>query len=131
MKISEAASASGCHLETIRYYERIGLLPRTDRTVSGYRTYSDTDIERLRFIARGRDLGFSLDEVRSLLQLESDDDLSCAEVDQIARAHLADIRARIADLKRMASELERVITGCGRGRRGQCLILSTLRRRHA
>jgi MerR family mercuric resistance operon transcriptional regulator len=131
MKISEAASASGCHLETIRYYERIGLLPRADRTASGYRTYDQTDIERLRFIARGRDLGFSLDEIRSLLQLAIDDNLSCAEVDRVAHAHLADIRARIADLQRMGNELERVITGCGGGQRGQCLILSTLRQRPA
>ena len=131
MKISQAAEASGCHLETIRYYERIGLLPRADRTASGYRTYDGTDIERLRFIARGRDLGFSLDEIRSLLQLANDDDLSCAQVDQVARMHLADIRARIADLSRMASELERVITGCGGGRRSQCLILSTLRQQPA
>lgn len=69
MKISEAADASGCHLETIRYYERIGLLPRPGRTGNGYRVYGPADIERLRFIARGRDLGFSLEEVRSLLQL--------------------------------------------------------------
>ena len=60
MKISEAASASGCHLETIRYYERIGLMPSPGRTGSGYRDYSHTDVERLRFVTRGRDLGFSL-----------------------------------------------------------------------
>ncbi|MDE2248355.1 MAG: helix-turn-helix domain-containing protein [Xanthomonadaceae bacterium] len=129
MKISEAASASGCHLETIRYYERIGLLPRADRTTSGYRTYNDTGIKLLRFIARGRDLGFSLNEIRSLLQLANDDDLCCSEVDQVARAHLADVRARIADLKRMAGELKRVIVACSGGRRGQCVILSTLRQR--
>ena len=69
MKISQAAEASGCHLETIRYYERIGLLPQPGRTGSGYRVYEPADIERLRFITRGRDLGFSLEEIRSLLQL--------------------------------------------------------------
>lgn len=128
MKISEAAAASGCHLETIRYYERIGLLPCPDRTASGYRAYRVADIERLRFIARGRDLGFSLDEVRSLLQLAEDEELSCQDVDRLARSHLVDVRARLADLRRMASELERVITSCHGGQRGQCTILSTLRR---
>ena len=67
MKISQAAEASGCHLETIRYYEKIGLLPHPTRTDSGYRAYTSADIERLRFIARGRDLGFSLEEIRQWL----------------------------------------------------------------
>lgn len=127
MKIGEVAAASGCHLETIRYYERIGLLPRPSRTASGYRAFAPADIERLRFVTRGRDLGFSLDEIRSLLQLAGRDDLSCAEVDRVAHAHLIDIRTRIADLERMAGELERLIDGCGRGQRSQCAILSTFR----
>lgn len=127
MKISEAATASGCHLETIRYYERIGLMPSPERTGSGYRSYEDADVERLRFITRGRDLGFTLEEIRSLLRLAQDADLSCGEVDQLARQHLADIRARIADLKRMASELERTIGACHGGERGTCTILETLR----
>jgi len=127
MKISEAAEASGCHLETIRYYERIELLPRPGRESNGYRVYGPADIERLRFIARGRDLGFSLEEVRSLLQLASDDGLSCMDVDRLARSHLDDIRTRLADLQRMASELERVIASCQGGQRAECAILSTLR----
>lgn len=131
MKIGEVAAASGCHLETIRYYERIGLLPPPARTSGGYRAYAEADVERLRFVTRGRGLGFSLEEIRSLLQLAGHDDLSCAEVDRVAHAHLHDIRTRIADLQRMAGELERVIAGCGRGRRGQCTILSTLRRASA
>jgi MerR family mercuric resistance operon transcriptional regulator len=127
MKISEAAVASGCHLETIRYYERIGLMPSPERTGSGYRAYGDADVERLRFITRGRDLGFSLEEIRSLLRLAQDPDLSCGEVDQLAREHLADIQDRIADLRRMASELERTIGACHGGERGTCTILETLR----
>lgn len=127
MRISEAADASGCHLETIRYYERIGLLPHPGRTGNGYRVYGASDIERLRFIARGRDLGFSLEEIRSLLQLAGDDSLSCADVDRLARSHLTDIHARIADLERMANELERVIASCHGGQRAECTILSTLR----
>lgn len=127
MKISEAALASGCHLETIRYYERIGLMRSPDRTGSGYRAYAPADVERLRFITRGRDLGFSLEEIRSLLRLAQDPALSCGEVDQLARQHLIDIQARIADLQRMALELERTIGGCRGGERGACTILETLR----
>ena len=127
MKISEAASASGCHLETIRYYERIGLMPRPGRTASGYREYSGADVERLRFVTRGRDLGFSLEEIRSLLRLAQDPAMSCGEVDLLARQHLRDIQARIEDLRRMASELERTISSCQGDQRGQCTILETLR----
>lgn len=126
MKIGEAAAASGCHLETIRYYERIGLLPRPSRTASGYRAYTAEDVARVRFITRGRDLGFSLDEVRSLLRLAEDPDLSCGEVDHLARYHLAEIKARQAELRRMARELEQTIAGCRGGRIASCAILGAL-----
>jgi len=126
MKISNAAAASGCHLETIRYYERINLMPSPGRTAGGYREYSEADVDRLRFISRGRDLGFSLEEIRSLLRLAQDPDISCSEVDQIARKHLDDILVRLEDLQRMARELERTIDHCSGGQRGQCTILGTL-----
>ncbi|MFP7041859.1 MerR family DNA-binding protein, partial [Xanthomonas hortorum pv. gardneri] len=71
--------------------------------------------------------GFSLEEVRSLLQLAGDEELSCGDVDRLARSHLTDVRARMADLQRMASELERVIASCHGGQRAECTILSTLR----
>lgn len=125
--MGEAATRSGCHPETVRYYERIGLLPAPPRTTAGYRDYGPADVDRLRFISRGRNLGFSLEEIRSLLALAEDDALSCGEVDRLARIHLADIRARLDDLQRMALELERVIDGCGGGDRGDCIILDTLR----
>ncbi|KGM50702.1 MerR family transcriptional regulator [Lysobacter concretionis Ko07 = DSM 16239] len=127
MKIGEVATRSGCHPETVRYYERIGLLPAPPRTSSGYREYQPTDVDRLRFISRGRDLGFSLAEIRSLLGLAEDDGLSCEDVDRLARVHLVDIQARLGDLQRMAAELERVIGSCSGGERGQCAILDTLR----
>lgn len=126
MKIGEAAAASGCHFETIRYYERIGLLPPPARTDTGYRDYTRGEVERLRFITRGRELGFSLDEIRSLLRLTEDPDLSCGEVDQLARAHLAEIEQRVRELKRMARELEHTITACAGGQRTQCTILGAL-----
>ena len=127
IQIGELSRRTGCNIETIRYYERIGLLPRPGRSGNGYRVYGPADIERLRFIARGRDLGFSLEEVRSLLQLAGDEELSCGDVDRLARSHLTDVRARMADLERMATELERVIASCHGGQRAECTILSTLR----
>lgn len=127
MKIGEVAERSGCHPETVRYYERIGLLPAPPRTTGGYRDYRPADADRLRFISRGRELGFSLEEIRSLLGLAEDDGLSCQDVDRLARGHLLDIRNRLNDLQRMASELERVIGSCSGGERGQCAILDTLR----
>lgn len=128
MKISEAAAASGCHLETIRYYEKVGLVPRPRRTGSGYRAYTEADVDRLRFISRGRELGFSLEEIRSLLRLGDEPNLSCLDVDRMARAHLVDIRGRISQLQHMAEELDRVISGCAQDRRENCAILGTLNR---
>lgn len=127
MKIGEVAERSGCHPETVRYYERIGLLPAPPRTAGGYRDYRPADADRLRFISRGRALGFSLEEIRSLLGLAEDDGLSCQDVDRLARGHLLDIQTRLSDLQRMASELGRVIDSCRGGERGQCAILDTLR----
>ena len=129
MKAGEVAAASGCHIETIRYYERIGLLPRPARTQAGYRTYGPDDVGRLRFITRGRELGFSLDEIRSLLSLAEDPKLRCGDVDQLARRHLADIEARIRELRRIARVLETTIRSCVGGTRGSCAILGTLQER--
>ena len=128
MKIGAAAAASGCHIETIRYYERIGLLPHPARSVSGYREYLPEEVDRLRFITRGRELGFSLEEIRSLLALSDDPTLSCRDVDQLARHHLADVRQRLRELRRIAQELERTIASCAGGKRGQCAILGALSR---
>ncbi|MBD8525654.1 MerR family transcriptional regulator [Pseudomarimonas arenosa] len=127
LTIGGVARASGCHIETIRYYERIGLLPAPARSASGYRHYQLQDVERLRFIARGRELGFSLDEIRSLLQLAEDPGLSCVDVDTLARQHLADIKAKLSDLQRMADELQRTIAACHGGQRAECTILEALK----
>jgi MerR family mercuric resistance operon transcriptional regulator len=129
MRIGDAAAVSGCHIETIRYYERIGLLPHPARTAGGYREYLPKEVDRLRFITRGRELGFSLEEIRSLLTLSDDPALSCHDVDQLARHHLADVEQRIRELRSIARELERTIASCAGGKRGQCAILGALRRR--
>lgn len=127
MKISDAARAAGCHLETVRYYERIGLLPPPNRTASGYRRYTTADVDRLRFVARSRDLGFSLDEIRSLLRLEQDPTLTCEEVTAVAKTHLEQVQSRMRDLARVAAELERAIAGCSGGDRAHCTVLDALR----
>lgn len=126
MKISEAAEASGCPLETIRYYERIGLLDKAVRRSNGYRDYRPVEVRRLRFITRGRQLGFSLDEIRSLLQLAEHTNMPCKDIDRLARAHLADVQERIARLEHMARELKRTITTCAGGVRARCAILEDL-----
>lgn len=128
MRIGEASARSGCHIETIRYYERVGLLPAPERSGNGYREYTDDHVRRLRFVTRGRDLGFSLEEIGSLLQLAEDPALSCAQVDQLARAHLQEIRLKLDELKAMAEELQRTIAGCQGGKREHCAILHALDR---
>jgi MerR family mercuric resistance operon transcriptional regulator len=126
MKISEAATASGCNLETIRYYEKVGLLPETGRRPNGYRDYGPAEVRQLRFIVRGRALGFSLQEIRALLDLSARSDLPCSQVEQIARAQLSSVKERISELQKVASELECVIQSCGRASRGTCTILDAL-----
>jgi MerR family transcriptional regulator, mercuric resistance operon regulatory protein len=126
MKISEAATASGCNLETIRYYERAGLLPEVGRKSNGYRDYGPDQVRQLRFIVRGRALGFSLQEIRELLTLAASSDLPCDQVEQIARQQLTSVRKRIAELQLVASELEAVTQSCARSSRRQCTILDAL-----
>ncbi len=129
MKIGQVSAASGCQIETIRYYERIGLLKAPARTEAGYRHYTDADVDRLRFVARGRALGFSLEEIASLLRLAQDEGLSCDDVDRLARAHLADVQQRVGDLLRIQEELQRTIEGCRGTQRSQCSILQALQMR--
>ena len=126
MKIGELATATNCHFETIRYYEKVGLLPKPERTASGYRAYRKGDIARVRFITRGRALGFSLDEIRSLLHLSESPDLACAEVDTLARRHLAEVREKLAHLQRMEAELVATVERCRGGQRATCAVLESL-----
>jgi len=103
--IGEVSRRTGCNIETIRYYERIGLLPAPDRQ-GRFRRYGGDDVRRLTFVRRARELGFTLDEVRALLMLSATDDRrACAEVRDISVAHLVDVRARIADLRAMERDL--------------------------
>lgn len=127
LRIGDLAEATGTKVVTIRYYERIGLLPRPGRSAGNYRVYEPLHLERLRFIRRCRDLGFTLDQIRELLRLSSQEDKPCVEVDRIAAAHLADAEEKVADLTRLAARLRRIISRCeGGGVIADCGIIEAL-----
>jgi len=129
LRIGALSRRTGVHVETIRYYERSGLLPRPMRTAAGYRTYGLADAERLYFIRRTRDLGFSLDAVRRLLGLADQKTRSCRSVHALASAHLAEIRTRLDDLHRMEKVLAAMVADCASGTMPDCPLLEALARR--
>lgn len=126
MKIGELAATTATKVETVRYYERIGLLPPPGRTFGNYRSYGIEHLARLSFIRRARDLGFTLEAVRELLTLADDQERSCEAVDGIARAHLTEVDRKIADLMALRGELDRVIGSCSRGTVADCKIIDAL-----
>jgi len=126
MKIGELARATGTNSETIRYYERIGLLPQPARTGSNYRDYSPADAERLAFIRHSRGLGFDLADIRSLIDLAEEPERDCADVDAIASRHLEAVEIKLARLQRLRDELGRMIGQCRGGRVASCRILEAL-----
>ena len=125
MRISELAAATGCHLETIRYYERIALLPEPPR-IGTYRQYGANDVARLDFIMRCRNLGFSLEEIRSLLGLSVEQDASCVAIDVIVQAHLDDIEAKQKALAEMAADLRNMLASCAQDTVATCSVVRTL-----
>ncbi len=126
MKIGELAEATATKVETVRYYEKIGLLSSPARTSSNYRAYGTEHLARLSFIRRARDLGFTLDAVRELLMLSDDKEQSCEAVDGIARIHLTEIDRKVADLTSLRTELDRVLGSCRHGTVANCKIIETL-----
>ena len=126
LTIGELVRATGTQTETIRYYERIGLLPAPTRTAARYRIYGRGDVNRLAFVKRSRDLGFTIEEVRVLLALARDIGRDCTEVDAITRHHLADVEGNIGDLQRLAKELRHVIGQCQGGSISECRIIDAL-----
>ena len=126
IKRGELARRSGCNLETIRYYENIGLLRPPERTASGHRLYTPGDQARLGFILRGRDLGFSIEELKSLLSLVDSHHYSCGEVRDLTNNHLVSVRAKIADLTRLERTLADVSARCEGGDVPECPIIDTL-----
>lgn len=124
--IGKLAKATGTKVETIRYYESVGLLAQPDRTKNNYRAYTSHHLARLSFVRRARALGFSIDQVQALLQLADQKDISCQAVDAIAREHLAEVDRKLRDLKTLRSELSSVIVQCGHGMISECRIIETL-----
>lgn len=122
----EMARATGCNIETIRYYEKTGLLPDPPRTGAGYRIYSAAHATRLRFILRARELGFSMEGIRGLMGLEDGAAPTCAEVKERTERHLADVRAKIADLRRIEKVLSATAARCSGDDVPDCPVLETL-----
>jgi len=120
------ARRTGCNLETIRYYEKIGMMPEPPRTEAGYRLYDARHVERLRFILRARELGFSLDDIRGLLALVDRGTQTCAEVKERTERHLADVREKIADLKRIERVLADTAAQCSGDEVPDCPVLEAL-----
>lgn len=126
MNIGDAANRSGVSAKMIRYYERIGLIPTASRTASGYREYEPRDVHMLRFIARARDLGFSVAEITELLDLWRAKDRRSADVKALAQARVRDLRHKIAHLQDMADTLEELANACAGNERPNCPILQRL-----
>ena len=126
MRIGELAEATGSNSETIRYYEKIGLLPRPGRTDSNYRDYSATDVERLSFIRHARGLGFELADIRSLMELAEHPERDCGEVDAIASRHLAAVESKLARLDSLRVELGRMLAQCRGGTVSSCRIMKVM-----
>jgi MerR family mercuric resistance operon transcriptional regulator len=120
------AARSGCNIETIRYYEQIGILPPPPRSLGGHRLYGQDLIKRLTFIRRSRELGFTLEEIRELLRLVDGSNYTCAQVEKLAREHAQDIRRKIADLKKLQSVLLAMASQCTGDEVPDCPIIDAL-----
>jgi len=120
------ARTGNCKVQTVRYYEQIGLMPSPNRNSGNQRVYSRPHYERLRFIRHSRELGFSLDQIRQLLALSDNPAHSCEEVDRIARDHLRDVESKIERLQSLGKELKRMISECAGDRVADCQVVKVL-----
>lgn len=126
LKRSDLARLTGCNLETIRYYENVGLMPDPPRTASGHRRYAPAHVERLNFVMRARDLGFTMEEIRGLLSLVDRGSHTCAEVEVMGRHHLEVVRAKIRDLQVIETVLAQTIARCTGSDTPDCPLLDVL-----
>lgn len=124
--IGRLGEATGCKVQTIRYYEEIGLMPQPSRTAGNQRRYGPKHVERLGFIRHSRQLGFSLESIRSLLSLSDEPERRCEEVDRIARLQLRDVESKIARLQALESELRRMVDQCEGGCIEDCRVIGVL-----
>ncbi|TYO91177.1 MerR family transcriptional regulator [Oceanicella actignis] len=127
LRRGELARLAGCNAETVRHYEKVGLLPAPPRDAANWRVYDQGHVARLRFILRARVLGFALDEIAELLALSESGGRSCAEAARLASRRLEDVRARIADLRRMEAALADTLALCAEGEARGCPIIDALR----
>ncbi len=126
LTIGGLSKQTGVHIETIRYYEKIGLLPAPDRSPGGHRLYDDAGVRRLHFIHRGRDLGFSLEDIRTFLNLVDHGNYTCAEVHELTSRHLSEIRQKIVELRRLERVLSEMAGSCSRGDLPDCPVIDAL-----
>jgi Cu(I)-responsive transcriptional regulator len=126
-RIGDLAKRTGVKVVTIRYYEQAGLLPVCERTTGNYRVYAQEHLERLNFVRRCRDLGFSLEQIKDMLLLSAAESPTCADVCDVAASHLKEVESKIADLRRLASELRRLRSSCnGKRSSRECRIIAAL-----
>ena len=126
MMIGELSNRTGCIVETIRFYERIGIMPDPPRSPGGQRIYNDEHEKRLTFIRRGNELGFSLKEVREMLGMVDGGDYSCDDIQAIAVAHIEDVKHKIADLRKIKKVLENMAKQCETGIVPECPIVEAM-----
>ncbi|AHD03815.1 MerR family transcriptional regulator [Leisingera methylohalidivorans] len=122
----ELAKATGCNLETIRYYEKTGMMPDPPRTAAGHRIYGQAHVQRLRFILRARELGFAIEEIKDLLGLVDGGTQTCGEVKALTERHLSDVRRKIADLRRIEKVLAATAAQCSGEDVPECPVLEAL-----
>ena len=126
MNIGDAAKASGVSAKMIRYYEQTGLIPAAGRAASGYRTYTTTEVQMLRFVRRARDLGFTVERIAELLALWRDRSRQSADVKQLALSQVEGLRRKIREMEDMVATLEHLAHGCNGDHRPDCPILEDL-----
>ena len=124
--IGEMSRRTGVNIETVRYYEKIGLMPKPNRSEGGNRLYNDVQLQRLYFIKRCREIGFSQSEIRALLSMVDHDNITCAEVYSVTTAHIADVRQKIKDLRKLEKVLSQMANECSRGDVPECPIIEAL-----
>lgn len=124
--IGDLAKQTGTKVQTIRYYESIGLLPEPARTAGNRRIYGQDQLDRLAFIKHARDFGFPLEAIRELLEMTDRPAASCAEADAICRRHLAEVRRRIGRLQALEGELKRMVESCSHGTVADCRVINVL-----
>jgi len=126
MTIGRLSKAAGVKVTTIRYYESIELMGKPDRSSSGQRLYGDNAVQRLAFIRHARDLGFPIESIRELIDLQDQPGVDCAHVDVIARRQLADVRQKLSQLEALEGELKRMVSACEGGSIATCKVLESL-----